>query len=242
MLRHLYLLPMVLVIFFGSFAIGQSPPPRPEPTPPTADTLADPSDAAGLQARRHDEFNLSRLFAQSPDLHSIGGPLDLLRYESIVRELELSVQQQSQLAAARVELIRRRQTRARQRQKDRPGPQAMTPREPDVIEDQLREDQKTLSDVLTDTQRSRLSQLHLQWRIESIGMLAVLLDPQMALELGMDNDDQTRLKRVADDAAAEFKDKVRELKREYEQQILNELSPDSASRLRQLLGPEMNKR
>ena len=242
MLRVLVSLSMLVGISASRFALAQLPPPVPEPPPPIATTLADPSMAAASQARRTDESNLSRLFAGSPGLHSTGGPLDLLRYETIVKELELSPDQQRRLAAARVEMIRRRQSRTRQRRKARPETQAMAPRETSEVEAQLLEDQKLLSDVLSESQIARLSQLHLQWRIESVGTLAVLLDPQMAIELDLNDDDRSRLKQAANDAADEFKRKVLDLKREYEQRVMDELPSEAASRFDRLLGPKMNKR
>lgn len=176
--------------------------------------------------------------AESPGLHVTQDIFTLLQYERIHRAIDLSREQMAKIAETEVKNIRSRQEMLREL--DTPAGPIQTPEHAKArrrVQEKfyaLRE--QRFREILKPEQLNRLTQIALELRIQSIGIVAILSDPQMAAELDLSDTQLADLRKQAGEQSMELDKKLMELKREIRTELTGVLTETQRLQLQSMLG------
>ena len=169
--------------------------------------------------------------------------MELLRRPDVQSELELLDEQKSDAFA----LIEKSEARRREvltgfadqfRNRD-----AASEADREALRNQVQEAFRALNketeqglSFLLPHQRQRLSQLEIQFRMRSGGGLGALAAPEIGEQLAVTDQQREILRVKATELGREFGKKVAELRREMQEKLMAELSPEQPAKFEELVG------
>lgn len=103
----------------------------------------------------------------------------------------------------------------------------------------MEEVQKDIDLVLLPQQRDRLKQITVQSRLQRGGTSDTLASDEVAKELGITEAQKEELKKVAEEADVEMRQKIEKLREEAREKIISVLTPDQQARFKRLIGEKI---
>lgn len=101
----------------------------------------------------------------------------------------------------------------------------------------MQDAQKKLEEqVLSATQRERLKQLGVQSRVNRGGVGEALASDELAKDLGLSEADKENIRKAAEQAQQEMRDKIQKLQDEAREKVIASLTPAQQAKLKQLMG------
>jgi hypothetical protein len=101
---------------------------------------------------------------------------------------------------------------------------------------------KEVEDVLLPHQKKRLDEIALRMKMRQRGTTGSLVDTELAKSLDITDAQKDRIRRKAEEVQKDLEEKIAKLREEARQEILEELSPEQKTRLKELLGAEFDER
>ena len=172
-----------------------------------------------------------------------GGPLELLQRPDVQAELELLDEQKNDLLA----LVEKSNERRRElfsgfadqfRNRDAASEadrEALRNKVQEAFQSLNKETEQGLSFLLPH-QRKRLSQLEIQFRMRGGGGLGALGSPEIGAQLEVTDQQREILRDKAMELGREFGKKLAELRREMQEKLLAELSPEQRTKFQEMVG------
>jgi hypothetical protein len=162
----------------------------------------------------------------------MGGPLGLLQRKDVQEELELLEDQKTQLTAMG------EKTRERMGELFRGGrgggEGAERPDMREVFRKFSEETQAEVDKILLPHQSKRLKQLEVQNRMR--GRMTGALEGETATQLGISEEQQTKLREKAQSLEQELRKKMAEIRKQMQDQLIAELSPQQRQQFNELVG------
>ncbi|TWT93767.1 hypothetical protein [Stieleria varia] len=181
--------------------------------------------------------------AEFPGMLVHNDVFSLLQYKPIRNAIEVTDEQATELAKAQIEQIKLRQQTLR----DLPRPVGplqgdaeSAKRRADAFAELDRKTQDLYRQILLPKQVERLTEIAFELRIQSMGIVAFLKDPQMVAELEISDEQQARLDRQAIESSQDLDAKVGELKRQVRRDIMAVLDDNQRAQLKSMLGQEFD--
>ena len=170
-------------------------------------------------------------------------PLDLLRRPDVQSELELLDEQKSEALALSKKFDERRREilsgfadQFRERDASSEADRQVLLKNVQEAFRGLHEETEVGLSFLLPHQRKRLSQVEIQFRMRAGGGLGALASPEIGAQLEVTEPQREILRNKAMELGREFGKKVAELRREMQQQLLAELSPEQRTKFEELVG------
>jgi hypothetical protein len=116
------------------------------------------------------------------------------------------------------------------------GPDADKSRIGEIIADVNKRQADRLASILLPHQLDRLKQISFQRNEQNRGISSMLLSKEIAEELGIDEEQQEKLKQRAEELKKEFDEKVAALKSDMRKELLQELTPEQRQKIDQMTG------
>jgi hypothetical protein len=155
-----------------------------------------------------------------------GGPLQLLQRRDVQEELELLDDQKQQITAL-AEKSRERAGEAFRRGGDGDRAAALA-----TLQRFNEETQAEINKILLPHQAKRLSQIEVQSRMR----FSLAPTGQVADQLGLSESDQDKLREKAQGLEQELAKKTAEIRRQLQEQLMAEMSPDQRTKFKEMLG------
>lgn len=167
-----------------------------------------------------------------------GGPLELLQRPDVQAELELLDDQKHEARKLAEDLNSRRRELfgqfrgGNQNEDDR---EALRERVREAFQKLNQDTEESLSFLLPH-QRTRLSQLEVQFRMRGGGALGALSSRQVAENLKVSDEQREKLRERGRELGQELRKKMAELQREFQDKLLAELEPEQRAKFQELVG------
>lgn len=166
-----------------------------------------------------------------------GGNLMLLMNPTIIKELELSDEQEQKLRQLNEEVREKmRQQFADLRDLSPEQRQARFQQMRETMEAQVKEVQKKVNEILLPHQQKRLEQIGFQMRTRMGGVGGVIEDPQVVKKLGLTEDQIQKLRQIREETMEKLRTLPQQIQKEAEEKAMNVLTEQQKQLLKEMRG------